>query len=253
MKNSVSVYMQVYKNQRATLESLRSFRRIYRDARITVVSDGGDDFSSICHAMNTRYIHSSITTTTQKMKMSGVLEYFRRIYFHCISADSEWVILFEDDVRAIRPIRYFPTTACGGPRPQHYAGPVAQKLNDEFGGKHYRYGMCGGSIFNRKTFIECYEKNRDLTPYAEAHSQVSRWSDISLTLLFQINGHDYSVWNEVSEMFHPTDPLIRDSALDHAYKYWYNKPFREEMLDEDFFEELPPYTGLASESLVLSN
>lgn len=255
MKNTISVHMQVYDNKRATLESLRSFRRVYRDSPITVVSDGGADFTSICDAVGARYLYSDITTTTQKMTLPGVYEYLRRIYEHCKSVDTEWVILFEDDVRVLRPIRYFPDGVCGGPRSLAYAPEVTKKMKEDFGPKRvYRYNMCGGSIFRREVFIDSYERNRDLEPYAKAHSQVSQWSDIALTLLFQINGYDYSVWYEVSELFHRWSPIVRDSAIDHAYKYWYDKPFREEMLDEDYFEEIPlvSYEFSASDSMTLS-
>lgn len=259
MKNTISVHMQVHSKKRATLESLRSFRRIYKKSPITVVSDGGEDFTSICDFVGAKFVYSDFTTTTRSMTMEGVYVYLERIYNHCVSVDTEWVINFEDDVRLLRPIRYFPFTSCGGPRSYHYHDAVNRKIIKEVGMGDYRFGMCGGSIFKREAFIDSYNRNRNLTPYAEANYQVSRWSDIPLTLIFQINGYKYSQWNEVSELFDPDvpKPIIRDSALDHAYKYWYDKPFKEYMLDEEYLdnyiEEMPDYGGDASGSLFLSS
>lgn len=232
MDNSISVYMQVHKNLRATFEALRSFRRFYRTENITVVSDGGHDFSEICKALDARFVYSDITTTTQRMSLPGVYEYLRRVYDHCKSVDSKWVVLFEDDVRTLRQIREFPSTECAGPRFNTYHPDLNRVLVDRFGSMPYGYGMCGGSIFDRQAYVEAYEKDRSLEQYALLDQRLSSWSDIPLTLLFQINGKSYSVWEEVSEILHPTHPIVRDSAFDHAYKYWYDKPFDVEMLKD---------------------
>jgi hypothetical protein len=230
MGDSLSVYMQVYRNPRATFEALRSFRSFYRREPITVVSDGGEDFSEICNAVGARFIHSKTTTTTQRMTLPGVYEYLARIYAHCQAVDSKWVVLFEDDVRTVRTVRDFPLTDCAGPRFNIYHQNLTKVLVEKFGSMPFGYGMCGGSVFNRQVFIDCYEANRSLEPYVSLDERVSSWSDLPLTLLFQINGRSYSVWSEVSEIFHPTHPIIRDAAFDHAYKYWYDKPFTVELL-----------------------
>lgn len=225
----ISVYMQVYDKQRATFEALKLFRHFYKEEDITVVSDGGRDFSRICKSLGARYHHSDVTTTTQKMNLPGVYEYLSRIHSHCLHSSSHWVVLFEDDVRTMRPIRFFPSSECAGPRLNPYSAELTSTLESRFGPKAYGYGLCGASIFKRTSFIKAFENVRLLETYAALDSRVSQWSDVGLTLMFHISGFNYSVWSEVSELRHPTSPIVRDAAFDHAYKYWYDKEFDEEM------------------------
>lgn len=232
MSDSISVYMQVYSHKRAVFEALKSFRTFYKSEQITVLSDDGEDFSSICKAANARYIHSETRTTQGTMNIDGVHEWLRRIYEHCISVDSEWVLLFEEDVRTLRKIRTFPKTEAGGPRMNRYSPELTRKLIEEFGYKDYGYGLAGGAAWKRQAYIDAYNGNRNVDDYVKYDDRVAVWADIPLTLLFHINGFNYSEWEEISEITHVRAPIVRDSAFDHAYKYWCDKEFSEDLLDE---------------------
>ena len=54
-------------------------------------------------------------------------------------------------------------------------------------------------------------------------NRIPYYSDVGLTLLFQISGFAYSEWMDVSEKFHqdPNQRIIRDSAIDHNDKRLY--------------------------------
>ena len=86
-------------------------------------------------------------------------------------------------------------------------------------------------MFSRRAYMQAYETNRSLDEYVKYDQGVDRYSDLAFGLLFFINGFDYSVWDEVSEIFHESAPIIRDSAFDHGYKYWYDRDFDERLLD----------------------
>ena len=92
-------------------------------------------------------------------------------------------------------------------------------------------GMAGGSIFRRLAFIDAYE-SIDIADYVKYDQRVAVYFDIAFTLMFLLCGYTYSEWEEISEIFHPISPIIRDSAFDHAYKYWYDKGFDERLLEE---------------------
>jgi hypothetical protein len=162
--------------------------------------------------------------------IDGVEEYFKRIYEHCISVNSEWVVILEEDVITLRNINYFPTTECAGPRLNSYSPELTNFLIKNYGDKQYGYGMCGGSIFKRKSFIDAFNKFLDLKSCVQYDNRITGWSDIPLTLIFHLAGLDYSVWHEISEKTHPSLPIIRDGAFDHAYKYWYGKEYNLNML-----------------------
>ena len=93
--------------------------------------------------------------------------------------------------------------------------------------------MCGGSIFDRKVYIKCYEKeNLDLDFLVSLDKRIAQYSDIVLTVVFLINGYSYGIWEEVSESNHPIECLriFRDAAFDHNDKRWYGVEFDESLL-----------------------
>lgn len=240
MTDSISGWMQVYKHQRAVFEALKSFRTHYRTEPVTVVSDNGDDFSKICKAFDAKYIHEPVRTivgpgeqrTLNRTTIEGVYEELRRLYAHCISTDTDWVVFLGPDVRTIRRIREFPKTPIAGARRNPFSPQLTEHLIKTFGPKDYVYGAAGGSIFSREAYIRAYEGNRNLENYIQYDERVGIYDDLAFGLLFFINGFDYSEWDDVSEILHETYPVIRDSAFDHGYKYWYDKDFDIRLLDE---------------------
>lgn len=240
MTDSISAWMQVYKHQRAVFEALRSFRTHYRHEPVTVVSDNGDDFTQICRAFNAKYIHESVRTvvgpgeqrTLNRTTLDGIYEVFRRLYEHCTSTDTDWVVFLGPDVRTIRRIRGFPATPIAGARRNPFSVELTEHLKQKFGDKEYVYGAAGGSIFNRQAYISAYEGNRNIGEYVKYDERVGIYDDLAFGLLFFINGIEYSVWDDVSEILHESYPVIRDSAFDHGYKYWYDKEFDEQLIAE---------------------
>ena len=239
MSNSISVYMQVYRQKRAVFEALKSFRTHYTDEPITLISDNGDDFSDLAEKFGAKYIHSDVRThagpelrTSNPTTIEGNYLFLQRIYEHCLSIPTDWVVLLMSSTRTIRQIRSFPTTPIAGARTNPFSGELTEYLIRTFGDKLYAYGCSGGGIFSRRAFIDAYEGNRNLENYVEMEPGVARYHDLAFGLLFLINGFEYSVWDEVSEIFHEGAPIIRDSAFDHGYKYWYDKDFDPSLLQE---------------------
>lgn len=230
--------MQVYRQKRANFEALKSFRTHYKNEPVTVLSDNGDDFSDISSVFKARYIHSPIRMHTgpelrtgNMTTLDGINIYFDRVYEHCMSVDSSWVVLLMSGTRTIRRIRSFPTTPIAGARTNPFSPGLTEQLVQQFGSKLYAYGCSGGGIFSRQAFIQAYEGRQRLAEYVKHDPGVALYPDLALGLLFFISGFEYSVWDEVSEIFHESAPVIRDSAFDHGYKYWYGKEFDSSLLD----------------------
>lgn len=237
MSDSISAYMPVYRTPRAVFEALKSFRTFYQSEPITVLSDNGDDFTKICAAFDARYIHADKrlvigpedTRTSAQSTLEGIQEGLGRLYRHCVSTDTDWVIWLEADVRTLRRIRSFPSTDAAGCRMNPFSPELTDYLVQTFGDQPYGYGMAGGSIFRRQAFIDSYEST-NIGDYVQYDPRMAVYGDIAFTLLFLVNGYTYSEWEEISEILHPVAPIVRDSAFDHAYKYWYDKGFDEKLL-----------------------
>lgn len=238
MGDSISAYVQVYKQQRAVFEALKSFRTHYRDEPITILSDNGDDFSRMSTAFDAKYIHSRerVVTgpelrTTNLWPLEGTYRWFDRLYDHCRTFETDWVVFLTSGTRTIRRIRFFPNTPIAGARMNPFSPDLTNHLISRFGHRTYAYGCSGGGMFRRDAFMTAYETNRNLDEYVQYDQGVDLYSDLAFGLFFFINGFDYSVWDEVSEIFHEGAPIVRDSAFDHGYKYWYGKEFDERLLD----------------------
>jgi hypothetical protein len=166
----------------------------------------------------------------------GVREYLTRIYEHCLRVASDYVVILEEDVITLRRINRFPSSDCGGPRFNSLADPLnhyLRKINNT--NLDYGYAMCGGSIFDRRVYLGCYEKqNLDLDFLGTLDKRVVQYSDVVLTVIFLINGFSYSVWDEVSETNNPLEHrrIFRDAAFDHNNKKWYGANFDESVLEK---------------------
>jgi hypothetical protein len=94
--------------------------------------------------------------------------------------------------------------------------------------------MCGGSIFDRRVYMDCYEKqNLDLDHLKSLDERVVVYGDVLHTVVFLVNGYTSGVWEEVSETKHRhrSFRIFRDAAFDHADKTWYGAEFDESVFD----------------------
>ncbi len=238
MAETLSMYMQVYKQKRAVFESLKLFRTWYPDVPISIFSDNGDDFSEVAKAFDATYVPSDMRTvvgpelrTGNLMNLDGIYELFRRVYQHCVSVDTDWVVFISSGTRTLRRIRSFPTTAHVGARTNSFSPELTDHLVRKFGEKMYVYGTSGGGMVNRLAWIQAYENNRDLEEYVQYDPGVALYSDLAMNLMMFINDFEYSVWDEISEIHHMSAPIIRDSAFDHGYKYWYDREWDDRLLE----------------------
>ena len=128
-----------------------------------------------------------------------IKEWIDRIYYTCINTNSKWIILLEDDVFLKRKIKIFPKTHCGVNR-------------DDVG------FLGGGSIFDRKHFLECY-KNFPFDFFIENVKDCSWAGDVLLKYMFLTNSSTtYEKWVEINEPDHWQEV---DCAIFHGYKDLY--------------------------------
>ncbi|HVV15525.1 MAG TPA: hypothetical protein VHD55_03955 [Candidatus Paceibacterota bacterium] len=220
-------YFQCYKNRRATREALRSFRRQYPAVPVLLLSDGGDDFSELAREFGCEYEHDPKNIGYWPCK--DMLLWFKRLALACERFGKEWVLILEDDVRTRDRISKYPhahLSGQGGSRGARITkqlSPAAVAYIQEKYPDAGAFGIsgCGGSIFHRASFMDCYAK---LTP-----EDLARWSmldpgsegatDIALTFLFLANGYTVRRWLDLSH-----DSIGNwgpGSAFDHQFKEFY--------------------------------
>ena len=165
MKSLGSVFM-AYKNKKATRFVIENFRKHFKDSKTFLVSDGGDDFSEFENEFDglkfikLENILGNEVNNYRKLPYEAfrMKEYWRRVKCAVDFCTSEYMIILEDDV--------FVTSRFDFKRDLHLAGwkgpPLSHAMRLDIsrlqnGMNVERYGMCGGSVFNSKTFLDIYD------------------------------------------------------------------------------------------------
>ena len=100
----VGFYLQMANEPKATLELIRSVRVHFPDAPLSVTSDAGSyDCSAACETYGCVFTRED--TTAGMHGGGGVMEYVPRLKRAVESAETEWIVLLEDDVRVERGAR----------------------------------------------------------------------------------------------------------------------------------------------------
>jgi len=241
---TISAYIQCHSHKAALYHALLSFRKHYPTEQVTLVSDCGEDFARFGEYFNLMYYRSALNCDPRAgLGQAGAAEYLKRIYDHCAKVSSDFVVILEEDVTTRRRIKQFPITPCAGPRCNGFTDRLNRYLQQLHGTtQDYGYGMCGGSIFDRRVFVQCYDRhNLDLGFLSTLDEGVIQYGDVAVTVMFLVNGHSYGVWDEVSETFHPIEHMriFRDSAFDHHDKRRYADSFDESLLEGSFRDPGP--------------
>jgi hypothetical protein len=202
--SSIGAYMQVYRNDGKADFAWKSFKTHHPDAPAYMVSDAGDDFSSVADKHNCAYEHSKINvgvrrggyTTSEMLEWIGRME---RGFRHC---ETEFILYMEDDVWIRGTVQPDQFAALSG----LYANEIPAQVITHFKRKYPRgqfnvnkYGACGGTIYNRKIFLSLLDEMRKFVvndmATAKRRSQSFRrisYFDCTICLMYMCLGVPFS-------------------------------------------------------------
>lgn len=217
------VHIQCYKNNKAVDYCLEQFRNYYPENPIRLLSDNGDDFDNLVEKYNIFYKKES-KNILPKGKINGIdgtYEYLSRINDTCLLFDTEWILLMEEDVLTKGIIKSFPNTEAAGICSHPFHPELENHLKLKNNNTILGYGMCGGSIFKRQTFLDCYQHidSFNLLELEKMDPRITGWSDIPLTVFFIINGYSYSIWDETEQP--SANIYYNNSSFEHDFKKYY--------------------------------
>ena len=84
---------------------------------------------------------------------------------------------------------------------------------------------CGGSIFNRNSFLDCLNNTPDYQTLGNLDDRLTWASDVIITFLFMYNNKISRKWLDHSEECR--GKIFGSTAFDHQYKYFYDKKWSE--------------------------
>jgi len=226
MKNNFSVHYQTWKNKDAVNHVLTEFRKYFPQNPIRLVSDNGADYNDFVDKFELVYdFESSNVFPGGKFgDISHCYEWLDRVNTTCQMFDTDWVVIFEDDVITKSDKIEYPFSDSGG----FINNPWKPELTRVLKGRNdmnlsWGYGMCGGSIFKREVFLEAYKKIDEfpLEQLSKLDSRIVGWSDTLINCFLQYFGYTYQVWDGMDDMSYPNYVPKEGAVFVHGYKEFY--------------------------------
>ena len=159
------VFYQVYNNERAVRFVLDNFRNHFPNNPVVLISDGGDNFSNVADEYNCKFfmrenIFGDSVNNYPKFPYNAyrTIEWWKRQKLTCEETGQDYVMIMEDDVLVKDTFTLDSTFQLKGVRVgNRFTGRMSHDVRDLTGDEASLYGMCGGSIYNAKTFLSIYD------------------------------------------------------------------------------------------------
>ncbi len=227
-------FAQFDRHDLAADRALQSYRRHNAGNPVHLVCDGGGDLAPLARKYGCAYRYEPVRNGSfrNKSPTTNQVVWLSRVATACRTtlAKVDWVLLLEPDVECFRTPRHPPQYALAGPgRGPGWSAPLRELFDRKFGrlnrsaGLGRNYTGCGGSIFNRQAFLECFDR---MSPEVfeegcRLDERIRVAEDAALTFLFQINGYDTGEWEDFTEW---QDENRQSYAVVHGDKRHYNLP-----------------------------
>jgi len=159
------VFYQVYNNKRAVRSVLDNFRKHFPDNPVVLISDGGEDFSVVAQQYDCSFhmrenIFGDDVNKYPKFPYNAyrTIEWWSRQKLVCDETGRDYVMIMEDDVLVQKHFTIDSPFQLRGVRIGNtFTGRMSQDVKESSGNDASLYGMCGGSIYNAKTFLSIYD------------------------------------------------------------------------------------------------
>ncbi|NBW58598.1 hypothetical protein EBR43_12655, partial [bacterium] len=207
MHYSIGVWYQSGHKLVACYKAIESFRKYYPTEKIDLIEDGSKKYDVIKEKFSVNLTQINQSGISSKHfgrpvhNLETNLKWLERIYASCTGYlnDTDYIILFEDDVWCKRRIAKYPDLdleGANGPLWKPELFNFLCNLHNENkntrnhwnrNGSLQSYGACGGTIFKRTSFIQAFKniKNINWNEIYALDTRPVEWSDASLSFVFQ--------------------------------------------------------------------
>jgi hypothetical protein len=224
MKEKFAVHYQTWKNEKATEFTISKFREYFPHEQLRLISDNALDYSHFIPKYNIDFAFSNISTGSRFKTIDACYIWLERVFDTCNLYDTDWIVIFEDDVITQNNNITFPNEDSGGMICWPWQPSLTELLklkNDK--NKMFGYGMCGGSIFRREAFINAYFRIHefDLNYIGGLDARVIGYTDTLIGCFLQYFGYSYQIWEGTDDMTYPNRIVSDTACFIHGYKELY--------------------------------
>lgn len=256
MKNvSIGAFYQCYKQPKALLEVIRSFRKYYPESDVYLVCDGGNDYSGVAKKFNLKYRYD------EKRTGNGVANYFDnpeilyiwldRLIDAAKNIKEDYIMILEDDVIIYDAVTELHFDLNGVNKGEKIGKKVTKFLKTRNSHipkrmKNYFYGGFGGAILNKKILLDNQNSIKDaiatIDKYMEAPRKGIYVTDLWISLLYLYFGASAGHYRGLVEKWYKTyffrKYILKNIKTLHQYKNFYNKELTREDVDDLGWESL---------------
>lgn len=219
---TLGVFHSTYYNAKAFQCSFNEFRKHFPEVPYLIYSDMGDDFDeyvddkTFFKKSDIRY-YGSGPNSYWRDNWDLWFSYYQRLKDACEMCKTDYIMVMEDDVLITSPFLIESDFDVCGPCNATLNYRVVQYIESSRKrplNNHY-YGLCGGSMFNAKKFLDNYDnilENLKKLHYEysynleEVHGFVP---DSNFVIQFSLLGMDYSC-----------SPWVSNGSIIHPHKNW---------------------------------
>lgn len=233
---NLAIFHQCYNEENATEFAISEFKKYNSEYKYYLVSDGGEDYSSIAKKFNAEWFMEENTTMNELTGLT-VLKIVHRFKKYFTMSNSEYLLLMEDDVWCRGSINInYEFNAIGANSPNNlYSKEVTDYIMSIYNIdiKNKFYNLCGGSILKRDIFFDYYDIIEDFLLHHhdtlikletdKNYNYVYGSLDSTLNILYNICKKDVGVNPELTETWRDADWKTNNKKLVHWYKSHYKK------------------------------
>lgn len=225
-KNNFSIHFQTWKNKDAVNHILTEFKKYFPTNPIRLVSDNGADYEDFVDKFQLVYEFKEMNILP-KAKLGGLehaYEWLNRVNETCEIFDTDWIVIFEDDVLTQSDKIEYPYSDAGGFIVNPWKPELTKKLKERNTlNLNWGYGMCGGSVFKRNAFLDSYKKLDEfpLEELSKLDDRIIGFGDCLLNCFLQYFGYTYQIWDGMDDMSYPNYVPKKESVFVHGYKKMY--------------------------------
>lgn len=243
---TIAFFNCVSTKKKATEESLKNLREIYPEAYIMLACDATESYMDLCETYNCEYLHCNTKcgypVQPYGYEMEKVLDWMNRFYIAATRCNSDYLMMFEDDIYLTKKLTIDPNWELAGPyvdinslKPDSYLPKTLMDLCYEFSGKYPNvpyYAAGGGAIFKVSTLIEYYPQ---VVKFFKTSGRIIQsnfyptigWIDCFMAIFYFLAGKEWSANPKLTSLYNVTDwdqavnDLKDDFEIIAHYKKYY--------------------------------
>lgn len=257
-------YQSGYRTE-ACYYALKQFRKYHPDSPIALWEDNTDNLKPVADKFNCVYNKTTITGRNDcfsgrpAFNLKTTLAWADRVYQSCMTTlkDIDWVLHMEDDVWTNRTVKYEPEYQLSGISGLGHNEPLYEFLKKHnnveddsrrMWNKDGALGTvagCGGSVFNKNSFIVAYKylmATIDWNELLEVDTKVTEWTDSFLSFIFQYGGFSVGCWKDASQ-FYVEDMSVTGGRESDSKRLYTVEEMSEKLKEKDvtFVHCVKPY------------